>query len=227
MGVWSVDVATSIGATKVRRDRWWGGVGGAGKIVLVLVLLLVLFCASSMCFSVGVRALGRVTLVRMVVRVVVAFVRTMCFFLIAIISTVVVAAVCHRVDGQADAVDGDRSLVGKVLGQRPGRHDAQFPALADLPEVRHVADAVHVAGHDMAAQPVVRAQGFFQVDGTRLGQAGGPVQRFGGNVDGEARLLGRQGGDGHAGAVERNAVTQAHVIEVAGRRFDGETLAML
>jgi hypothetical protein len=36
-----------------------------------------------------------------------------------------------------------------------------------------------------------------------------------------------QRGDGHAGAVERNAVAQAHVVKVAGRRRDGEALAVL
>jgi hypothetical protein len=35
-----------------------------------------------------------------------------------------------------------------------------------------------------------------------------------------------QRGDGHAGAIERNAVPQAGVVKVAGRRLNSQALAM-
>ena len=79
-------------------------------------------------------------------------------------------AVLHvgdAVDREADAVDGDRALVGQVLAQRAGRQHAQFPAFADRREPGDGADAVDVARDDVAAQPVVGAQGLFQVDGRR------------------------------------------------------------
>jgi hypothetical protein len=82
-------------------------------------------------------------------------------------------------------------------------------------------------GDDVAAQAVVGAQGFFEVDGAGFGQAGGFGQRFGGDVDGEAVEGKVQRRGRHAGAVERDAVAQAHVIKVTRRRLDGEALAVV
>src|SRR5690606_27495968 len=71
--------------------------------------------------------------------------------------------VVHAVDGEAHAVDCDGALVGQVTGQLAGGQDFQLPAFADGLEALHRAGAVDVAGDDVAAEPVLGAQGFFQV----------------------------------------------------------------
>src|SRR5690606_29285838 len=71
--------------------------------------------------------------------------------------------VVHAVHGEADAVDGDGALVGQVAGEFGRGLDFQLPAFADGFEALHRAGAVDVAGDDVAAEPVVGAQGFFQV----------------------------------------------------------------
>jgi hypothetical protein len=38
---------------------------------------------------------------------------------------------------------------------------------------------------------------------------------------------GTEGGDRHAGAIECDAVTQGHVVEVSAGRLDGEALAVV
>src|SRR5690606_26227058 len=63
-------------------------------------------------------------------------------------------------------------------------------------------------------------------EASRLGE------RFGGNVDGELLVRQVERGDGHAGAVEGDAVTETHVIEIVARATvrragDGEPLAVL
>ena len=87
-----------------------------------------------------------------------------------------VGAVGDAVDGQADAVDGDRALVGQERASSRGARTRSSQLSPDRREVADVADAVDMAGDDVAAQPVVRAQRLFQVDGPRLVQAGGLVQ---------------------------------------------------
>ena len=73
----------------------------------------------------------------------------------------------------------------------------------------------------------MRAQSFFEVDDAEFRQAAGFVQRFGGDVDGEL-VLGRVQRRGrHASAVKRNAVAQAHIIQITRRGFNGETQAMV
>ena len=93
--------------------------------------------------------------------------------------------------------------------------------------MRDAADAVHMARDNMAAQTVVGAQRFFEVDGTGLGQAAGFAQRFGRDVDGELVASGVQVGGGHARAIEGDAVARADVVEVARWRFDGQSIAMV
>jgi len=138
-----------------------------------------------------------------------------------------VGDVAHAVDCEAHAVDGDRALVGEEAGQRDGRDHAQFPAFADRLEPADAADAVHVARHDVAAKAVARAQGLLEVDAAAfVGQAGGLVEGFGGNVDGELLALGSERGDRHAGAIERDAVAETDVVEVARGHLDAESLAM-
>ena len=135
--------------------------------------------------------------------------------------------VLDLVDGQAHAVDGDGAFVRQVTCQRARCQHSQLPAFTHLGKVGDLADAIHMARHDVATEPVMGAQGFFEVDGAGCGQPGGLVQRFGRNVDRELVLGGVKGGDGHTGTIERNTVAQAHVVEVAGGRLQGETLAVL
>ena len=52
------------------------------------------------------------------------------------------------------------------------------------------------------------------------------VERFGRDVDGEELLRGVERGDGHAGAVERDAVTETHVVEIAVGHRNAEPLAV-
>ena len=85
----------------------------------------------------------------------------------------------------------------------------------------------HMPGDDVAAQAVVGAQGFFQVDAALLVQAAGAGQRLGRDVNRELVAGNVQGGDGHASAIERDAVPQSDVVEVPGRRLQGEALAMV
>jgi hypothetical protein len=84
-----------------------------------------------------------------------------------------------------------------------------------------------MAGHDMATEALIRTQGFFKVDGPRLVQPGGLAQRLSGNVHAEPLLIGGEGGDGHAGAIEGDAVPKTHVVEIPRRRLDGQALAMV
>ena len=90
-----------------------------------------------------------------------------------------------------------------------------------------VANAVHMTRHDVPAKAVVGTQCFFQVEGAFPVQAAGFVERFGRNVDGELTALRAEGGDGHASAVEGDAVAQAHIVKVPGGGLDGEALAVV
>ena len=85
----------------------------------------------------------------------------------------------NAVHGQAHAVDGDRAFIGQVLAQSGRCQHAQVPALAHLRKVGDRADTVHMAGDQMPAQPVVGAQGFFQIDRAGGVHTSGFVQRFG------------------------------------------------
>ena len=98
-------------------------------------------------------------------------------------------------------------LAPKLVGQ--GRDMASFGPLAAL------------------AQAVLGAQRLFEVDRAGFCQTGGLVQGFGRDVDREAALGAVKLDHRHAGAIERNAVPQAHVVEVAGGRLDLEPLAVL
>ena len=134
--------------------------------------------------------------------------------------------VLDAVDRQAGAVDGDGAFVGQVLGQGHRGQHAQLPAFTHLLKIRDLAHAIDMAGHDMAAQAVMGTQGFFKIDGTQRGQTGGFVERFGRHIDGELLLGQVQGGGGHTSAIERNAVAQAHIVQVMRRTGDGQALAM-
>ncbi|MNT31338.1 hypothetical protein D3C72_1671680 [compost metagenome] len=135
--------------------------------------------------------------------------------------------VAHAVDREAHAVDGDRALVGQEARQRGRCDHAQLPAFADRRKEAHMADAVHVARDDVAAEAVARAQGLLEVDAAAfVGQAGRLVEGLRGNVDGELPAFRCERGDRHAGAVERDAVAEPDVVEVAVGHLDAESLAV-
>src|SRR5438067_13074124 len=68
-----------------------------------------------------------------------------------------------RVHREAHAVDADRALAREVARQRRGRFDHQPRACAEVVERLHHADAVDVAAHEVAAEPVRKAQRLLQV----------------------------------------------------------------
>ena len=79
----------------------------------------------------------------------------------------------------------------------------------------------------MPAQAVVGTQGFFQVDFAQAVQATGFVQRLGRDVNAKAVVLGLQVGDGHASAVDGDAVAQAHIGQIAIGHGQAQALAVL
>src|SRR5574343_672371 len=132
----------------------------------------------------------------------------------------------NAVDGQARAVDCDGAFGRQEAcpGLR-GQH-TQLPALTYLREVGHLADTVHMARHQMPAQAVIGAQGFFQVDGATLIQPGRLVQRLGGNVHGEGVACRVHASHCHAGAVEGDAIAQTHIVQVASGWDHAQPLAV-
>ena len=74
-----------------------------------------------------------------------------------------------------------------------------------------------MARHQVAAQPVLGAQCFLQIDGAWLVKTSSFVQRLGRHLDAEAVQAWLQASNRHAGAIERDAVAQASIIEVAWR----------
>ena len=60
----------------------------------------------------------------------------------------------HVVDGERDAVEGDRPLGGDVAGKLAPRDEADAQRIADRLDRRDLADAVDMAGDDMAAKLV-------------------------------------------------------------------------
>ena len=139
----------------------------------------------------------------------------------------VISQVGDPVYCQAHAIDGDGAFVGQVFAQLARRAYAQFPTFAYFGEMCDAANAIDMAGNDVTTQAVMGAKGFFKVDDAGFSQAAGFCQGFGRNIDGKSVVGDVQRHGRHAGAVECNAVTQTHVVEVTRRRFNGEALAMV
>ena len=83
-----------------------------------------------------------------------------------------------------------------------------------------------MAGDDVATQPVVRPQRLFEVHLADGIEPGGACQRFGRDVEAKGAGSRVDAGYGHAGAIERDAVTQADVTDVCGGAFDREVFAV-
>src|SRR5450830_1451665 len=118
--------------------------------------------------------------------------------------------VFHTVDGERNAVDYDGAFVGEILVECRRGFDDQFPGFADRFKFAHHAEAVDVAGDQMAAEAFCQGQGFFQIDFARCIKTGGEVEALARDVDGET--FGGLFDDGHAGAVEGNRITQRDVV---------------
>ncbi|KAH0439004.1 hypothetical protein KCU90_g3345, partial [Aureobasidium melanogenum] len=84
--------------------------------------------------------------------------------------------------------------------------------------MRDRAEAVHVSGDDMAAEPIVRAQRLLEIDLARLAQARRAVQAFARYVDFK-RMRGLSH-DRHAGALNRDAVAKLDIFEIETAGFD-------
>ncbi|KAG1547899.1 hypothetical protein G6F50_013500 [Rhizopus delemar] len=132
------------------------------------------------------------------------------------------AFVIHFVDGEADAVHADRTLLGDVAAQR-GRC-GKAPALGARVFVdgQHLAEAIDVAADQMAAEAVGRAHGALQIDDRALAQLAqrGQAQGLGGGIGLEA--AGVECDDGEADAVDGDALAHLHVVERQIPDIEGE-----
>ena len=97
-------------------------------------------------------------------------------------------------------------------------------AFADRLELLHAADAIDVAGDQVAAEAVGQAQGLFEVHLARGVEADGAVEGFAGDV--EADDLAVLGDDGEAHAVVGDAVAELDVVEIKGAHIDGQAHAV-
>jgi len=83
-----------------------------------------------------------------------------------------------------------------------------------------------MAGDDVAAEPVVGAQCLFEVDRAGLVEARRAGQRLRRDVDTELPRDRVEPGDGHAGTIEGDAVAETDIVQVGGRGFEGQSLAV-
>src|SRR5207248_1139717 len=112
------------------------------------------------------------------------------------------AAPVDAVDGEADAVDGDRALLDDVAQHVGSGADREVEGLAARAHFIDAADAVDVAGDQVAAQAIAEAHRALEVDlRARFVLAErGALERLGAGLDGDAAALG--GGHGEADAVD-------------------------
>jgi hypothetical protein len=72
-----------------------------------------------------------------------------------------IGMVINLVNGKANPINGDRTLVGQAWRQN-GRHQyLQVPAFSYRRKLHHFAQAVHMATHQVAANAVAHAHGLF------------------------------------------------------------------
>src|SRR5579875_2799898 len=113
----------------------------------------------------------------------------------------------QRGHGQADPVDGDRPLFHDITGDGARHADPDpVPVPGGAPR-QHGAGAVHVALHEVAAEPVGEADRALQVDRRARGERAErrPGQRLLGDVRGErSRGAAEDAGHGQAHAADRD-----------------------
>ncbi len=91
----------------------------------------------------------------------------------------------QRGDGQADAVDGHRTLLHEVGGQRRRQGERQHAVLAEIAARGHPGSAVDVSLHHVAPQRVAGTQRRLEVDRGAGAQPaeGGAGKRLGSQLD--------------------------------------------
>ena len=125
----------------------------------------------------------------------------------------------HRHDGEAHAIHGDRAERDRDLRDRGRNREVHHDGILPPRHRPHRPQAIHVALHDVSAEPVADPERALQVDPVPDGRVGeaGPVERGVHDVDGEpaaARPHHRE-----AGAVDRDALA---ALDAAERRGDDE-----
>ncbi len=121
--------------------------------------------------------------------------------------------------GQRDAVNGYRAFRDQVSPQRLRESKSQDLPLRPRGPLQHRSDAVHVALHDVPAEPGRWCHGAFQIHrvaGAQLLQRGAP-QRLGHHVGAERGLGGVH--HGQADAVHRDGVARGGI---AGDQWAGD-----
>ena len=118
-----------------------------------------------------------------------------------------------RVDGQRDAIDGDRSLGGEIRREVAGDPQvdaARVPVGADR---AHLRDPVDMAGDDVAAELVAQPHRTLQVEAAALLPllGGGTRHGLAGDVDHEPAALSRRCLVDHRQAYARTADRRAQV----------------
>ena len=95
----------------------------------------------------------------------------------------------HFVDSEADAVDRDRAFTRNV-SQHILRHgDREEPVIPDRLESLDECNAVDMAAHEVASQPIGKLERFFQIDCCALLETGHTRERFARHVDVESTFV--------------------------------------
>ena len=118
----------------------------------------------------------------------------------------------HLVHRQADAVHRDGTLAGDVSRELARRRHREQPVVARRLEPRHRTHSVHMAAHQVAAEPVGEPQRLLQIDPAACRYARGAGQRLLRNVRLELAGAARDHGEAHA--VHGDAVAGRDIAEI-------------
>src|SRR5581483_768750 len=130
------------------------------------------------------------------------------------------AAPVDAVDREADAVDGDRAFLDDVAEQLRLGADRHVDGLAARTHFIDAADAVDVAGDQVAAEAIAEAHRPLEVHrraGLQLTERGA-LERLRAGLDGDAAALGRGHGQAHAVDGQRRAERLQLVEQARGQR---------
>lgn len=97
-----------------------------------------------------------------------------------------IGEIFHAVDGQANAIDRDRTLVRQIPAQRLRCKYAELPGFPHRLEAHHFPQPVDMARNDVPAKLIANAQRFFQIDFARLIQTARQAQAFARDVHGKS-----------------------------------------
>src|SRR5258706_4957774 len=126
----------------------------------------------------------------------------------------------HLVDGEAYAVDRDRALAREKTGKFRGCLDDEPGAAAQVLERGHLAHAVDVAAHEVAAETIGEPQRLLEVHVA-------PALQSRGHREGRLRRVdferaGALGDHGVAHALDRDRISGRHVGKVESWRLDSQ-----